>query len=132
VTSSEALREATATQIRDRVNRAITEGVVVDKDIRILAAKQLKSGDVVVHTARPENTATLIRHSEEWVYTLGSDARVLTPMYGVLMHNVSTSSVDTSDQEIVKERLKTEFGGSNRLNCTLLDTCHFGRFMYIK
>jgi hypothetical protein len=75
-----------------------------------LAAKQLKSGDVVLHTATTAEADTLKDTEEEWVKVLGTSARVVRPTYGVIVHGVRTSkeSIDIDNQQRAIEKIESE------------------------
>lgn len=61
---------------------------LLGKAPRVIAAKQLKSGDVVLHTATTTEADTLKNTEDEWVKVLGTTARVIKPTYGVIVQGV--------------------------------------------
>lgn len=79
------------------------------KTPRVIAAKQLRSGDVVLHAATSAEADT-IKQTAEWVKVLGTTARVVKPTYGVLMHGVRTNqeTINTSNQETAIEKMESE------------------------
>ncbi|KAL2836692.1 hypothetical protein BJX68DRAFT_250455 [Aspergillus pseudodeflectus] len=98
------LRKISPEEIRKRVNDALGSRIsLLGTAPRVIAAKQLKSGDVVLHTATTAESDNLKSVEDEWVKVLGTTAKVIKPPYGVLVHGVRTSkeSIDTDNQGTV-------------------------------
>lgn len=95
--------------LKDRVNHALAaySDPNINK-IRIVAAKQLRSGDVAVHTKNKQEKDTLQEHTDGWTGTLGDTARVVRQTYGVLVHGVYTKSIDLSDMGNAIKLLEAE------------------------
>ncbi|TPR01199.1 Glycosyltransferase sugar-binding region containing DXD motif family protein [Aspergillus niger] len=94
------LRQVSSEDLCKRVNDALGSRInLLGKAPQAIAAKQLKSGDVVLHTATTAEADTLKDTEEEWVKVLGTSARVVRPTYGVIVHGVRTSkeSIDTDN-----------------------------------
>jgi hypothetical protein len=109
--SAAVLRKISPEDIRKRVNDALGSRInLLGKAPRVIAAKQLKSGDVVLHTATTSEADTLKSTEEEWVKVLGTTARVIKPSYGVIVHGVRTDkeSIDTDNQERAIEKIESE------------------------
>lgn len=109
--SAAVLRETSPEDLRKRVNDALGSRInLLGKAPRVIAAKQLKSGDVILHTATTAEADTLKGTEEEWVKVLGTTARVIKPTYGVLVHGVRTSkeSIDTDNQQRAIEKIESE------------------------
>ena len=70
-------------------------------------AKQLKSGDIIVHNSWAEATEKR-KGRKEWVVTLGSKVEVLILTYGVLVHGVPINRVNVNDQAKTIEQIKME------------------------
>lgn len=105
------LRKVSPEEICKRVNEAMDARVsLLGKGPRVISAKQLKSGDVVLHTATTAKADTLKGSEEEWAKILGTTARVIRPTFGVIVHGVrtSTESIDTDNQERAIEKIETE------------------------
>jgi hypothetical protein len=96
--SAAVLRKISPEDLRKRVNDALGSRInLLGKAPRVIAAKQLKSGDVVLHTATTAEADTLKSTEEERVKVLGTTARVIKPTYGVVIHGLRTDkeSIDT-------------------------------------
>lgn len=94
------LRQVSSEDLCKRVNDALGSRInLLGKATQAIAAKQLKSGDVVLHTATTAEADTLKDTEEEWVKVLGTSARVVRPTYGVIVHGVRTSkeSIDADN-----------------------------------
>ncbi|GAT19406.1 hypothetical protein RIB2604_00500100 [Aspergillus luchuensis] len=105
------LRRVSSEDLRKRANDALGTRInLLGKAPQVIAAKQLKSGDVVLHTATTAEADTLKATEEEWVKVLGTSARVVRPTYGVIIHGVRTSkeSIDTDNQERAIEKIESE------------------------
>jgi hypothetical protein len=93
------------------VNDALGSRInLLGKAPRVIAAKQLESGDVVLHAATTAEADTLKSTEDEWVKVLGTTARVIKPTYRVLVHGVCTSkeSIDTDNQRRAIEKIESE------------------------
>ncbi|KAI3056824.1 hypothetical protein CBS147353_11131 [Aspergillus niger] len=109
--SAAVLRKISPEDLRKRVNDALGSRInLLGKAPRVIAAKQLKSGDVVLHTATTAEADTLKNTEEEWVKVLGTTARVIKPTYGVIVHGVRTDkeSIDTDNQDRAIEKIESE------------------------
>lgn len=105
------LRKVSPEDLRKRVNDATGSRInLLGKAPRVIAAKQLKSGDVVLHTATTAEADTLKNTEDEWVKVLGTTARVIKPTYGVIVHGVRTGkeSIDTDNQQKAIEKIESE------------------------
>ena len=108
------LRKVTPEDLRKRVNDATGSQInLLGKAPRVIAAKQLKSGDVVLHTATTTEADTLKRTEDDWVKVLGTTAWVIKPTYGVIVHGVATGkdSINTDNQQRAIEKIETENAG---------------------
>lgn len=77
--------------LRKRVNDATGSRInLLGKAPRVIAAKQLKSRDVVLHTATMTEADTLKNTEDDWVKVLGTTAQVIKPTYRVIVHGVAT------------------------------------------
>lgn len=77
---------------------------------RVIAAKLLKSLDVVPHTATTAEADTLKNTEDEWAKVLGMTAQVIKQMYRVLVHGVATGkeSINTDNQQRTIEKIEIE------------------------
>ncbi|KAJ9634224.1 hypothetical protein H2199_009054 [Coniosporium tulheliwenetii] len=95
---SSHLRSHDPKKLKDRINNALKEHANANiKKIRIVAAKQLRSGDIAIYTATGEEREALQEFAEDWAGIWGNKAQVVVQTYGVLVHRVSTRSIDLSD-----------------------------------
>ncbi|OJD10029.1 hypothetical protein AJ78_08791 [Emergomyces pasteurianus Ep9510] len=104
------LRDKTPGELREKVNNALKERTRSTKrPIQVIAAKQLKSRDVSIHTVNIED-ANKLREEQQWTQALGREARALQPTYGVLVHSVRTDkeNIDPSNQSRSIEKIQTE------------------------
>jgi hypothetical protein len=105
------LRQVSSEDLCKRVDDVLGSRInLLQKAPKVIAAKQLKSGDVVLHTAITAEADTLKDTEEEWVKVLGTSARVARPTYGVIVHGVRTSkeSIDTDNQQRAIEKIESE------------------------
>ncbi|OJD17317.1 hypothetical protein ACJ73_08809 [Blastomyces percursus] len=104
------LRDKTPGDLRERVNNALKERAgSMERPIQVVAAKQLKSGDVSIHTVNIED-ANKLREEQQWTQALGREARARQPPYGVLVHSVRTDkeNIDPSNQSRSVEKIQTK------------------------
>jgi hypothetical protein len=67
--------------LRRRINDTLKQPATsTDKIPQVVAAKQLKSGDISIHAANAAEANQLKDNSEAWVQILGTRARVLKPI----------------------------------------------------
>ncbi|TGO46402.1 hypothetical protein BCON_0327g00020 [Botryotinia convoluta] len=74
---------------------------------QVTAAKQLKSGDIIIYTGTIEG-AEALKGKTEWLSVLGTKAEVLEETYGVLVHGVPVNRVNVNNQAQVIEQIKME------------------------
>jgi hypothetical protein len=109
--STALLRRKTPEELRRRINDTLKQlATSTDKIPQVVAAKQLKSGDISIHATNAAKANQLKDNSEAWVQILGTRARVLKPTYGVLVHGVRTEkeNIDPSNQAEATEKIRTE------------------------
>jgi hypothetical protein len=61
-----------------------------------VAAHQLKSGDVQIFTSSIAD-ATKLKENRGWIRGLGEHAELIVPTYGVIVHGISTKSINIKD-----------------------------------
>ncbi|EKG09040.1 Zinc finger CCHC-type protein [Macrophomina phaseolina MS6] len=103
------LRSQPPTHLKERINRALKSqpdpGV---NKIQVVAAKQLRSGDIAAYTRDQQEKEILQESAHSWVETFGGTARIVTQTYGVIVHGVHTKSIDLSDMENAIKLLQVE------------------------
>ena len=90
--------------------------------ITTMSANQLKSGDLSIRTASNSEMQTLRQFTEDWVPRLGSGTSVRTHTYGVIVHGIRTSTMDTEKFE----EIKTEILQANRAFLQTADIKYIG------
>ncbi|EKG09412.1 Zinc finger CCHC-type protein [Macrophomina phaseolina MS6] len=103
------LRSQTPTHLKEHINRALKSQTDPEVNrIQIVAAKQLRSGDIAAYTRNQQEKDTLQESVHDWVETFGGSARIVTQTYGVIVHGVHTKSIDPSDMENAIKLLQAE------------------------
>ena len=107
------LRSQSPTQLKDRINNAIrASGNSAIHPIRVISAKQLKSGDIATHTSKPEQATKLLAHADDWVKCLGSGAHAIVPTFGVIVHGIRTKTIDLGNPSLVAKQIRSENAGT--------------------
>ncbi len=65
---------------------------------KVLAAKKLDSGDIVI-TADSYETKNLIEHEEDWTIVIAGKPKVKGQMFRVMVHAVRINRIETANQE---------------------------------
>ncbi|MCJ1359720.1 MAG: hypothetical protein MMC33_009722 [Icmadophila ericetorum] len=103
------LQKTTSADIRTRVNRAIKDSSQdTIRQLSVLGAKPLASGDVAVFTANAKDAQTLRDHNKHWVTRLSPQATALIPTFSIIVHGMKTSTIDLTNKELLSERWTTE------------------------
>lgn len=66
--------------------------------IKVVAAHQLKSGDIQIFASTTTET-TQLKENKGWLKGLGECAELVVPTYGVIVHGVATNSINIKDQQ---------------------------------
>jgi hypothetical protein len=77
---SQRFRKLSATRIKHQVQTSIRDNTAT-KEVKIVAAHQLKSGDVQIFTSSTAE-ATKLKENRGWVRSLGEQAELIVPTYG--------------------------------------------------
>ena len=72
--------------------------------VKVIAAFQLKSGDIQVVTSTT-NEATQLKENQAWLEGLGEQAELIVSTYGVIVHGISTNSINIKDQTATIQQL---------------------------
>lgn len=107
---AQGLRTRSNVYILQRIRDALTKCgnvEVVGLTPRVLAAAQLKSGDIRITTSDIE-TAETLRNYREWVPIFGASATLVVPTFGVMVHGMPTKSMQIEKQEEMIERLTAD------------------------
>ncbi|KAL5313223.1 hypothetical protein ACEPPN_018956 [Leptodophora sp. 'Broadleaf-Isolate-01'] len=95
--SIQALRRLTKKNIKGRIAQAlIVDPTTTDLASQVTAAKQLKSGDIIIYTSTIKGAETL-KGKREWLSTLGTKAEVLEETYRVLVYGVPVNRVNVNN-----------------------------------
>ncbi|EKG09001.1 Zinc finger CCHC-type protein [Macrophomina phaseolina MS6] len=103
------LRSQAPTHLKERINRALKSQTDPEVNkIQVVAAKQLRSGDIAAYTRNQQEKEILQESAHSWAETFGGTARIVTQTYGVIVHGVHTKSIDPSDMENTIKLLQAE------------------------
>ena len=94
---SQRFRTLSTVMIKHKVEASIRENTGT-KSVEIVAAHQLKSGDIQIFTSSTAE-ATKLREHRGWISGLGEHAELIVPTYGVIVHGISTNSINVKDQK---------------------------------
>ena len=74
------------------------------KLVKVVAAHQLKSGDIQIFTSTTAEAAQL-KEDNGWLGGLGAQAELIVPTYGVIVHGISTNSINVRDQKATIDQM---------------------------
>jgi hypothetical protein len=100
---SQRLRTLSATRIRHQVETSIRDNTAT-KLVKVVAAHQLKSGDIQIFTSSTAE-ATKLKENRGWIKGLGEHAELIVPTYGVIVHGISTNSINIKDQKATIQQI---------------------------
>ena len=93
---SQRYRTHSAAWARQQVEASIQNNANT-KSVKVVAAHQLKSGDIKVFTSTTAE-ATQLKENKEWLKVLGAQAKLIVPTFGVVVHGIPTNSINIKDQ----------------------------------
>lgn len=99
------VHRATVDEIKQKVNNTIRNHP--DSKLRktqIITVKRHPSRDLTLFTTDKGSTERLITYRKEWQKTLGDKAEVKVPLYGVVIHGVSTQ-VEAHNRMEIEEQI---------------------------
>jgi hypothetical protein len=96
-------RTQPATWVKNQVETAIHNNTAT-KSVKIVAAHQLKSGDIQIFTSSTTET-THLKQNQGWIRGLGEQAELIIPTYGVIAHGIPTNSINIRDQEATIQQI---------------------------
>ncbi len=88
---------------RQQIQNSIREKTIT-RTIKVVAAHQLKSGDIQIYTSTAAE-AVQLKENQAWLKGLGEQAELVVPTYGVIVHGVSTRSINVKEQEQVIQQV---------------------------
>jgi hypothetical protein len=91
---------------RRQVEAAIRDNTAT-RTVKIVAAHQLKSGDIQVFTSNT-NEATQLKENKSWIKGLGERAELVVSTYGVIVHGIPTNSISINDHEATIQQILAE------------------------
>ncbi|OAP54036.1 hypothetical protein AYL99_11796 [Fonsecaea erecta] len=103
---AQRLREYSATQLKDGLNDLLQEDPK-EKNVKIVAAHQLRSGDIEV-IADSLSTAVELQTHVGWVKGIGPRAEVVQTGYGVIVPGIPVNTVNIQDQQGMIQRVLAE------------------------
>src|SRR5687767_10886811 len=101
--ATERYRTHSAAWVRQQVTTSIRNHAGT-KTVKVVAAYQLKSGDIQIFTSTTAEAAKL-KESPGWLGGLGEHAEVIVPTYGVIAHGIPTNSINMKDQKATFEQI---------------------------
>jgi hypothetical protein len=96
-------RTQPAAWIKRQVETAI-HNTAATRLVKIVAAHQLKSGDLQIFTGSTAES-TQLKQNKGWTRSLGERAELITPTYGVIVHGIPTNTINTKDQEATIQQI---------------------------
>ena len=100
---AQRFRTFSAAKVRQQVETSIREHAAT-KSVKVVAAHQLKSGDIQIFTSSTAE-ATKLKEKTGWIRGLGEHAELIVPTYGVIVHGISTNSINLKDQKATIQQL---------------------------
>ncbi|OQV10368.1 hypothetical protein CLAIMM_14381 [Cladophialophora immunda] len=100
---AQRLRQLSPSQLKNKVNNILRETPKV-KDIKIAAARQLKSGDITIITNSLDEATELQTHTD-WARGLGPRAEVIRTTYGAIVHGILVDTINMNDQQGTIQRI---------------------------
>jgi len=100
---TQRLRTLSVVRLRQQVETSIRDNAAT-KLVKIVAAHQLKSGDIHIFTTSTAEAEKLKEH-RGWIKGLGEHAELIVPTYGVIVHGISTNSINIKDQMATIQRI---------------------------
>ena len=96
------------TWTKQQVQTAIQENHNT-KSIKVVAAYQLKSGDIQIYASTTAEAGRL-KANKGWLKGLGEQTELVLPTYGVIVHGVSTKSINVKEQDaVIKQMLSDNY-----------------------
>lgn len=96
-------RTKSAAWTKQQIQTAVHDNAAT-RLVKVVAAHQLKSGDIQIFTSTTRE-ATQLKEHNGWIKGLGERAELIVPTYGVIVHGVSTSSINIKDQDATIEQI---------------------------
>jgi precorrin-4 methylase len=100
---TQRFRTLSATRIRHQVETSIRNNKAT-KLVKVVAAHQLKSGDIQIFTSTTAE-ATQLKENRGWIGGLGEHAELIVPSYRVIVHGISTNSINIKDQKATIQQI---------------------------
>jgi hypothetical protein len=100
---AQRFRALPAIKIKQHVETSIKNHTAT-KSVAVVAAHQLKSGDLQIFTSCTAE-AVKLKDNREWINGLGEHAELIVPTYGVIAHGISTNSINIKDQQATIQQI---------------------------
>jgi hypothetical protein len=88
---------------RQQVQSSIRDNIPT-RSIKLVAAHQLKSGDLQIFASTSAEVQQL-KQNTGWLKGLGDQAEIVVPTYGVIVHSISTKSINVKDQRATIQQI---------------------------
>jgi hypothetical protein len=82
-------------------------GAAATKAIKVVAAHQLKSGDIQIFTSTTAE-ALQLKENKGWLQGIGENAELIVPTFGVIVHGIPTSTINLKDQKATIQQMLAE------------------------
>jgi len=96
-------RTHSAAWTRQQVETSIHDNTAT-KQVKVVAAHQLKSGDIQIFTSTTAE-ATQLKENKGWLRGLGEHAELIVPTYGVIVHGIATNPINIKDQKATIQQM---------------------------
>ena len=96
-------RTHSAAWTRQQMEASIHDNAAT-KLVKVVAAHQLKSGDIQIFTSTTAET-TQLKENDGWLRGLGEHTELIVPTYRVIVHSISTNSINIKDQEATAQQI---------------------------
>lgn len=96
-------RNHSAAWTKQQVQAAIRDNSTT-RSVKVVAAYQLKSGDIQIFTSSTAE-AVQLKENKTWLHSLGESAELIVPTYGVIVHGVPTNSINIKDQKATIQQM---------------------------
>jgi hypothetical protein len=74
-------------------------------NVKIMSTNQLKSGDLSIKTTTNNEMQALRQFTDDWVHRIGSNVSVRNPTFGVLVHGIRVSTMNTDNFEDTRDTI---------------------------
>ncbi|KAI0804889.1 hypothetical protein GGR55DRAFT_305475 [Xylaria sp. FL0064] len=100
------LRAINPRSLKAHIDRAIAQSNNEHiANIKVVSSNQLKSGDLSIKTATTKEMETLRQFTDDWTHRIGNGVLVRLPTYGILAHEIRTSTMNMEKFEDIRSEM---------------------------